>query len=80
MMFKRKSWAKPFPERIAKRVAKLDSQNLNMWADQLLYDIGRSLSAFNRDQTEVNMKQLSTEAEALHAIVDELNKRMSRRF
>jgi hypothetical protein len=79
-MFKRKKWDKPFPERIAKRVTKLSTQDLNIWADQLLYDIGRSLGAFNKDQIEENMKQLSTETEALHAIVDELNKRMSRRF
>lgn len=79
-MFTRKKWDKPFPERIAKRVTKLTTQDLNIWADQLLYDIGRSLSAVNRDQIEANMKQLSTEAEALHAIVDELNKRMARRF
>ena len=79
-MFKRKKWDKQFPERIARRVSKLNTQDLNIWADQLLYDIGRSLSAVSRDPIDENMKQLSTEAEALHAIVDELNKRMTRRF
>ena len=79
-MFKRKKWDKPFPEKIARRVSKLGNPDLNIWAEQLLFDIGRSLSNATRHQTEENLGQLNTEAEALHAIVYELNKRMTRRF
>jgi hypothetical protein len=79
-MFKRKNWDKPFPEKIARRVSKLSTLDLNIWADQLLYDIGRSLSNASRHQTEENLNQLNTETEALHAIVHELNKRMTRLF
>jgi hypothetical protein len=80
-MFKRKKkWDKPFPEKIARRVAKLGNPDLNIWAEQLLFDLGRSLSNANRHQSDENLDQLSTEAEALHAIVYELNKRMTRRF
>lgn len=76
--FKRKSnWNKPFSEKIAKRVSKIPTGDLTTWADQSIYEMGRLLSAYERNRTKEAMDELSTGAEALHAVVHELNKRMN---
>lgn len=76
-MFKTKNWDKPFSEKIAKRVAKIPTGELTMWADQSLYDMGRLISAWERHREQAYLDELLTGAEALHAVVNELNKRMT---
>lgn len=76
-MFKTKNWDKPFSEKIAKRVAKIPTGELTMWADQSLYDMGRLISSWERSREQAYLDELLTGAEALHAVVSELNKRMT---
>ena len=75
--FKKKRWNKPFPEKIAKRVARIPTYDLTTWADQSLYELGRLLSIYERNRTPEAMKELVTGAEAFHAVVEELNRRTS---
>jgi hypothetical protein len=74
---KTKDWDKPFSEKIAKRVSKIPTGELTMWADQSLYDMGRLISAWERGREQAYLDELLTGAEALHAVVNELNKRMT---
>lgn len=76
-MFKTKNWDKPFSEKVAKRVSKIPTGELTMWADQSLYDLGRLISAYERSRDQVYLDELLTGAEALHAVVHELNRRMT---
>ena len=74
---KNKNWDKPFPEKIAKRVSKIPTGELEMWVDQSLYEIGRCLSAYTKSRDNVYLNEALTGAEALHAVVNELHKRMN---
>lgn len=69
--------AKPFPEKIAKRVSIIPSSDLEMWADQALYDLGRCLSSYQKNKEKVFLDEARMGAEALHAVVEELYKRRS---
>jgi len=73
--FKKKYWNKPFPEKIAKRVARIPTSDLTVWAEQTLYELGRLLSIYERNRTPEAIKELVTSTEALHAVIEELNKR-----
>lgn len=73
----KKSWDKPFSEKIAKRVSKIPTGELTQWADQSLYDIGRLISAYERSKEKVYLDEMAMGAEALHAVVHELNRRMT---
>lgn len=72
-----KDWDKPFSEKVAKRVAKIPTGELTLWADQSLYDLGRLISAYERSKEKAYLDELMLGAEAFHAVVHELNKRMS---
>jgi hypothetical protein len=73
--FRKKQWNKPFPEKIAKRVARIPTSDLTIWAGQTLYELGRLLSIYERSHTPEAVKELVTSTEALHAVIEELNKR-----
>lgn len=73
----KKSWDKPFSEKVAKRVTRIPTGELTMWADQSLYDMGRLISAYERSRDKAYLDELMMGAEAFHAVVHELNKRMS---
>jgi uncharacterized protein (DUF924 family) len=76
--FKKKTkWDKPFSEKIAKRVSRIPTGELSVWADQTIYEVGRLLSQYERSRSIENMTELAEGAEALHAVVHELNKRMN---
>ena len=72
---KNKNWNKPFPEKIAKRISKIATNDLLMWTDQALTGVYQSLSTYGRNQTPENLSELSTGVEALHALVAEMEKR-----
>lgn len=74
---KNKNWDKPFSEKIAKRVAKIPTGELEMWVDQSIYEIGRCASAYTKNREQVYLNELLNGAEALHAVVHELHKRMT---
>ena len=73
--FRKKYWNKPFSEKVAKRVSKIPSMELTMWADQSIYELGRLLSIYEKSRTKDSLEQLVLGAEALHAVIEELNKR-----
>ena len=75
LSFRKKRWDKPFPQKIAKRVSRIATGDLTMWADQSIYEIGRLLSIYERHRTPEAIKELTEATEALHAVVHELNKR-----
>lgn len=79
MMFSKKStWTKPFSEKVAKRVAKIPTGELEIWIDQSVYEIGRCMSAYAKSREQVYLDEALMGAEALHAVIDELNNRMTR--
>lgn len=77
-IFKKEPWNKPFSEKVAKRVAKIPTGELSIWADQALYELGRCLSSYERSRDPLYLNEALAGAEALHAVVDELHKRMTK--
>lgn len=75
-MFGRKRWDKPFSQKIARRVSRLRTGDLVTWADQSLYELGRLLGEYERGRSDSVMKDLVMSAEALHAVIEELNIRV----
>jgi hypothetical protein len=75
---KPKNWNKPFSERIAKRVSRIPTIDLHNWTEQAIYETGRLLTAYERDRTPEAMKTLMDGAEAVHALVNEIDKRTNR--
>lgn len=73
-MFKKKNitWDKPFSEKIAKRVSKIPTADLETWVDQSLFELGRIMSAYARHREKAYLDEALIAAEALHAVVDEL--------
>jgi hypothetical protein len=63
---------------VAKRVSKIPSGELLVWSDQILYELSRCLSAYEKNRNQVYLDEALTGAEAIHAVVDELHKRLSR--
>jgi hypothetical protein len=74
---KKNKWDKPFSEKIAKRVRKIPTGDLSTWADQAIFEIGRTLGVYERNRSAETSKELVIAAEALHAVAHEINKRMS---
>ena len=72
------SWTKPFSEKVAKRVSRIPTAELEMWTDQAIYEVGRCLSGYQKTREDVYLNEARQGAEALHAVVEELYKRMTR--
>lgn len=75
---KTKTWDKPFSEKIAKRVSRLQTAEMQGWVDQALYEVGRCLSMYQRSRDDLYLDEALTGAEAIHAMLDELRKRTPR--
>jgi len=74
--FKKKTdWTKPFSEKVAKRVSKIPTADLEMWIDQSIYELGRCLSSYQKSREKVYLYEARSGAEALHAVVEELHRR-----
>ena len=73
----KRKWDKPFSEKIAKRVSRIPTGELEMWIDQSLYDIGRCISSYQKSREQVFLDEARQGAEAMHAVVEELHKRMT---
>jgi hypothetical protein len=69
---------KPFSEKILKRVQKIPTGELILWVDQAMYELGRCLTQFEKTRDLKVLKEALTGAEAIHAVVDELNTRMTK--
>lgn len=79
MIFRKKAaWEKSFPEGIANRVAKIPTAELEMWAEQVLFDLGRCLSQYARNRDVIYLKEALLGAESLNAVVDSLVDRQTR--
>jgi len=72
-------WNKPFTEKVAKRVSRIPTGELEMWMDNAIYDVGRCLSLYQKSREQVYLDEALAGAEALHAVVDALHVRMTRR-
>ena len=78
-MFKKKEpWIKPFSEKVAKRVVKIPTAELEMWIDQSVYEVGRCMSLYSKSRETTYLEEALLGAEALHAVVDELKQRATR--
>jgi len=72
----KKEWDKPFSEKVAKRVSRIPTGELEMWTDQAIYELGRCLSGYQKSRDKFYLDEARNGAEALHAVVEELYKRM----
>jgi len=72
-MFKKKE-ERP-KTRIEKRVAKLSTQELLTWSDQVLYSIGRNLSSWQKTDEAFHLEEARVGAESIHAILETLKER-----
>jgi hypothetical protein len=72
-------WIKPFSQKVATRVAKIPTGELEMWIDNAIYDVGRCLSLYQKSREQVYLDEALNGAEALHAVIDQLHNRMTRR-
>jgi len=68
-------WTKPFSEKVSKRIQRIPSQELEMWAENCVNEIGKCLSAFMRTRDSYYLEEALNGAEALHAVVDTLKVR-----
>lgn len=75
MPFKKGNWNKPFSEKVAKRVSRIPTAELEMWIDQALHEVGRCLSMYQKSRDILYLNEARSGAEALHAVVEELYKR-----
>lgn len=76
-LFKKSRWDKPFSEKVARRVKRIPTQDLSTWADQTCYEFSRILRIYEKYQTPEASAELLVAAEALHAVSDEINRRMT---
>jgi hypothetical protein len=74
-----KNWDKPFSEKIAKRVNRIPTAELETYVDQSIYDIGRNMSTYARGRNAAYLDEALLASEVLHAIIHELNLRMSQK-
>jgi hypothetical protein len=68
----KKSWDKPFAEKIARRVKRIPTRDLDMWVDQAMLDLGRQLSAYSKTNEAAYIEAALLGAESIHAVVNEL--------
>jgi hypothetical protein len=64
--------------RIEKRVDRLPTAELITWSDQILYSIGRNLTAWQRSQNKSTLEEALMGAEAIHAIAKALHERSTK--
>jgi hypothetical protein len=70
-------WVKPFSEKVAKRVARIPTTELEMWIDQAIYEVGKCMSAYSKSRDKAYLDEALKGAEALHAVIDQLHTRAS---
>jgi hypothetical protein len=74
-IFKRKSKNTKELSKVKRRVSTLPTGELIGWTDQIIYSIGRNLSAWQKSQNQSSLDEAQLGAEALHAILDTLKER-----
>ena len=78
-MFKKSVVVKQFSEKITKRIARIPTADLEMWAENSLTEIGRCLSLYSKNRDELILDEALLGAEALHAVLNELKERTAKR-
>ena len=63
------------PTKLQKRVEKIGTTDLVLWAENALFVIGKNLSSWTRYQDDALLEEAHMGAEALMAITEELKKR-----
>lgn len=76
--FKKKTWDKPFPEKVAKRVSRIPTGELEAWIDQALTEVGKCISLYTKTRDPIYLEEAVKGAEAVHAVTNELHTRMTR--
>jgi len=74
----KETWDKPFSEKVARRVSKIATAELEVWIEQATYEVGRCMSLYARNREKSFLDEALLGAEALHAVVHELHKRTTR--
>jgi hypothetical protein len=74
MIFKKKTETKT-KTKVEKRVSTLSTAELITWTDQVLYSVGRNVSAWQKSQDKYSLEEARMGAEALHAIMNALTER-----
>lgn len=74
-IFNRKSKNVKELSKVRRRVATLPTGELLGWTDQIIYSVGRNLSAWQKTQNKSSLDEAQLGAEALHAILDTLKER-----
>jgi hypothetical protein len=77
--FKKEPWVKPFSEKVSRRVSKIPTGELEIWAEQALIEISKCLSGYSKNREQFYLDEALQGAEALHAVVNELHTRMTPR-
>lgn len=72
---RKKTWTKPFSQRISKRVSMVSTTDLEGWVDPSLQDVGRAMIAYRRTGAQADLEDALLSAEVLHAIIDALKTR-----
>lgn len=70
----------PQQSKLQKRVASISTNDLVGWAENALYVIGKEITHHQREKGPDALDEAKLGAEALLAIVEELQKRASREF
>jgi hypothetical protein len=74
-IFQKKTGGHQHQTKIEKRVASIATPDLVMWAENALYVIGKEVTHWTRDKSDDALEEASLGAEALTAIIKELQKR-----
>lgn len=79
MLKKKQPMTKPFSEKVAKRVSRIPTADLEMWAENSLIEISRCLRLYGGGRDSAILDEALLGAEALHAVVNELKERTTQR-
>jgi len=74
-IFQKKTGGHQHQTKMEKRVATIATPDLVMWAENALYVIGKEVTHWTRDKSDDALEEASLGAEALTAIIKELQKR-----
>lgn len=74
-IFQRTKAGRQPQSKIEKRVANIATPDLVMWAENALFVIGKEVTHWMRDKNENSLDEAALGAEALTAIIKELQKR-----
>lgn len=74
-IFKKKQAGPQLPGKLTKRVQKIGTTELVLWAENALFVLGKNLTHWERDRSPELLEEAHIGAEALLAITNELKRR-----